>query len=132
MSLNNTFAAPAKLKRAASGEADPGLAFMLAQQAATQWQLDAERLEEAADRTADTAATITEADALVPQIAALEERIRPFANYLDLAIRFEAQEILAALEAVRTRLGRLSRRLQPPTPWRDPAQLVAELLERRH
>jgi hypothetical protein len=113
-----------------SSEADPALAFMLAQQKTTQLQLDAHRLDLTAEAGLDPAPIISEAELSLQQIAALKERIAPFGHYVDMAIRFEAQEVTAALGAVETRLTRLLQRLKPDLPWRDPAQLAETLRAR--
>jgi hypothetical protein len=115
-----------------NSDADPGLAFMLAQQKTTQLQFDADRLDATAEAGLETDPVVAEAELCVRQIGALQERIAPLANYVDIAVRFEAQEILAALEAVNTRMERLIRRLQPELPWRDPRLLLEELRSRTH
>jgi hypothetical protein len=114
------------------GDADPSLAFMLAQQKTTQLQIDADRMETTAEAGLDTGPIVSEAELSLQQIGALRDRIEPFANYVDMAIRFEAQEVLAALDRIDIRMERLVWRLKPNLPWRDPAQLVVDLLARAH
>jgi hypothetical protein len=105
---------------------------MLAQQAMTRWQQDVERLGDAADAGEDTDAIVTEAEGAIQQIAALSERVEPFANYVDIAIRFEAQEILAALEALRTHFSRVARMARRDIPWIDATQVAEALHAKRH
>jgi hypothetical protein len=105
---------------------------MLAQQAMTRWQQDVERLGEAADAGEDTDAIVTEAEGAIQQIVALTERVTPFANYIDLATRFEAQEVLAALEALRIHFGRVARLARRDIPWIDATQVVEALHAKRH
>lgn len=117
---------------ALNSDADPGLAFMLAQQRTTQLQFDADRLDATADAGLDTRPLVAEAELSIQQIGTLRERIAPFANYVDMAIRFEAQEVLVALDAVHERMERVVRRLHPDLPWRDPAELVEQMRARTH
>ena len=113
-------------------DVDPGLAFMLAQQRTTQLQLDVHRLDLTAKAALDPGPVVAESELSLHQITALKQRISPFANYVDMAIRFEAQEVTAALDAVQTRLERIVQRLKPDLPWRDPVQLAETLRARVH
>ncbi|HQZ13478.1 MAG TPA: hypothetical protein PK286_11405 [Devosia sp.] len=115
-----------------SADADPGLAFMLAQQMTTQLQEDAQRLHLTAEAGLDPEPIISESELSLHQISGLKERIAPFGNYVDLAIRFEAEEVIAALDAVELRLERLLQRLKPDLPWRDPSQIVETMRTRPH
>ena len=135
MSLVNVLARASAFNFKPTGlhsDADPGLAFMLAQQKTTQLQLDADRLDATADAGLEIEPIIAEAELSMQQIGALKERIAPLANYVDIAIRFEAQEILAALDVVDKRMERIVRRLTPDLPWRDPVQVVEKLLAAAH
>lgn len=109
---------------------DPKLAFMLAQQSITRWRLDADRLGDAVDMGSDEDTIATEAETAANAMAALKARIEPFTCFVDLATRFEAQEILAALDDLASAFARILRRTQP-APWRDPERLAAELQARR-
>ncbi len=118
--------------RVPNSDDDPGLAFMLAQQAISRWQLDVERLGEAADAGEDTEAIVTEAAGAIQQIVALADRVTPFANFIDIAVRFEAQEILAGLESLRMHFDRVARLARPNMPWMDASQVVEQLHAKRH
>jgi hypothetical protein len=134
--MSRIFQTPAWLKSNAIPRAvpvpdtDPKLAFMLAQQSISLWRLDAERLGDAVDMGSEDPAITMEATAALQRVGALRDRIGPFANYIDIAIRFEAQEVLAALEQLGSAFERVVRRMQP-APWRDPVKLAAELQARR-
>jgi hypothetical protein len=109
---------------------DTSLVFMLAQQAMTRWQFETALLENALPQEA--AATAEAAEATAAQIAALAERVEPYVDFVDMAVRFEAQEILAAIVALQERLSRIVRIAKPDVPFRDAAELVDALLARRH
>lgn len=112
-------------------DTDPKLAFMLAEQSVTRWRHDADRLAETLDMGISTEALEAEAVGTRPQIATLRERIEPFCNYIDIAVRFEAQELLAAIDVLDGRFERLIRRALPNAPWRDPAEVAKDLQARR-
>jgi hypothetical protein len=109
---------------------DPRLVFMFAQQSVTGWRRDAVRLGEAADSGAEAEPVLSEATALLQRIGAQRDRIAPFANYINIAVRFEAQEILAALAQLTLEFERVVRRMRP-APWRDPEKLVRSLQARQ-
>jgi hypothetical protein len=115
-----------------AADGDPTLAFMLAQQAVTRWHFELERLSKALEEGGAGDAVATEAQVAIQQIAALSERIHPFSADLDTAVRFEAQEVLAALDALRRDFTRILRLLEPEPPFRDAAQLAASLQARRN
>jgi hypothetical protein len=48
-----------------------------------------------------------------------------------MAIRFEAQELLAALAELRARMSRFVSRPRSDAPWRDATQLVESLKANR-
>jgi hypothetical protein len=111
---------------------EPSLAFMLAHQAIMRWRFDLERFTNSADLGIDREATAQEAEAAMQQIIALTERVEPFLLFVDMAVRFEAQENLASLAALRAEMGRIVRQLSPEAPWRDPAQVAEAMHARRH
>jgi hypothetical protein len=104
---------------------------MFAQQSITDWRRQANRLGDLVDLGAETAETGEAAGLCQQQVSAWRERIAPYANYLDIAVRFEAQEVLAALDDLDRAFARVVRRTRP-APWRDPNRLAAELQARRH
>lgn len=112
-------------------DADPALAFMLAHQAMTRWQYDVGRLAGLADTGVSTDEIVTAAEAAQQQILALQERIRPFANYVEMAVRFEAQEVVAGLDRLHAEMDGVIRLVRPQAPWRDAAKIV-EALTSRH
>jgi hypothetical protein len=109
---------------------DPTLIFLFAQQSVTRWRRDAERLGEAVDNGAPASPVLSETATLLQQLFAIRDRVSPFANYIDTAVRFEAQEILVALAQLRLEFERIVRRVSP-APWRDPAKLVQSLQARQ-
>ena len=125
---------PRKRKDAARTEVDPQLAFMLARHGMTRWQFDAERFIAVAEgRTGshrDRMLVLLEAELGMQQIKALESRIESFVKAKDLAVRFEAQEVMAALETVHNRMVRAVQRLQPNAHRRDASQIFASLQAR--
>ncbi len=109
---------------------DPRLVFMFAQQSVTVWRRDAVRLGEAVDSGMEAGPVLTEAAAALQQVGALRHRIAPFANFINIAVRFEAQEILVALAQLTLEFERIVRRMRP-APWRDPAKLARSLHARQ-
>jgi hypothetical protein len=134
--MNLVYQTPAWLKSNAIpravpvGDPEPRLAFMFAQQSITRWRQQADRLGDLVDMGAEGAELGEEAVVGRQQVGVWRERIAPFANYIDIAVRFEAQEVLAAIEDVDRAFARILRRAQP-APWRDPNRLAAELRARR-
>ena len=118
-------------RRRIESDNDPALAFMLAQQATTRLQFEARRLESVAATAKDPEFSRSEAQIAIDQIAALRARIAPFQHAVHEAIRFEAQEILAALEGVREQFARVA---EPHAPGSSggAAEIVARLMRRRH
>jgi hypothetical protein len=112
-------------------DTDPRLAFMFAQQSITSWRLEAEQLGDLVDVGVEGEEICAPARLLRQQIGTWRERIAPFANFIDIATRYEAQEVLAALDDVDRDFARILRRMQP-APWRDPKRLAAELGARKH
>jgi hypothetical protein len=112
------------------GGPEPRLAFMFAQQSITLLRKDADRLGELVDAGVEGAELGDDALAGRQRVGVWRERVGPFANYIDIAVRFEAQEVLAALDEIDRVFARVLRRTQP-APWRDPNRLAAELQARR-
>lgn len=108
---------------------DPGLAFMLARQATNRLQFDAHALGAASPRHAELAQS--EAQIAIDQIAALRARIAPFQHGTSDAIRFEAQEILAALDGIHEIFARVAEPTDRPST-RTAVDIAAHLLKRRH
>jgi hypothetical protein len=113
-----------------SEETEPTLALMLAQQAVTRWQFDLERFAEASD--ADNDLVVRDSELSIQQIRALRERITPFRNYVEMAVRFEAEEVLVTLEGLEKSFARIVHRRQPDAPWRDATEVVQGLSSRRY
>jgi len=109
---------------------DANLTLMLAQQATTRWQFDLERFGEAA--ASDNDLVLSESDLSIQQIRALRDRIAPLRHYVDMALRFEAEEVLLALEGLEASFARVVHRRQPNPPWRNAAEVAQGLSNRRH
>lgn len=117
--------------RRAASDTDPHLAFMLAHQATNHLRLEMRSLAESVAKAKDPAFARYETDIAISQCEALKERIRPFATFIDQAIRFEAQEILAALDSIRQDLAAIDARAEPP-PQKGAAEIAARLMGRRN
>ena len=74
--------------RRAASDTDPHLAFMLAHQATNHLRLEMRSLAESVATAKDPAFARYETDIAISQCEALKERIRPFATFIDQAIRF--------------------------------------------
>lgn len=109
---------------------DANLTLMLAQQAIARWQFDLERFGEAA--ASDNDLVVSESDLSIQQIRALRDRIAPFRHYVDMALRFEAEEVLVALTGLEASFARVVHRRQPNPPWRNAAEVAEDLNNRRH
>ena len=110
---------------------DPALAFMLAQQAASRLQSEAQRLEAIAASARDRDLASSEAQIAIAQIAALKSRIAPFQHGTREEVQFEAQEILASLDSTCEHFERIAQS-SGSTPPRNAAEIAARLLGRRH
>jgi hypothetical protein len=122
-------AKPPNVVARGAAEPEPALAMMLAQQAVTRWLFDLERFAEASD--ADHDLVVRDSELAIQQIRALGERITPFRNFVDMAVRFEAEEVLVTLQGLEKSFARIVHRLQPDAPWRDAAQVAEQLSTRR-
>lgn len=111
-------------------ETGPDLAFMLARQATNRMRLDLRRLADAPTTSRDPGFAQYEAEIAIGQIDALAERIRPFAAFSDQAIRFEAQEILAALDSIRHDMIAIADQLEPAR-GKTASEVAARLMSRR-
>lgn len=111
---------------------DPALAFMLAQQAMNRWQVEADRFAAAADSARDKEDVAHEVQLAMQQIRALAERIEPFVSHREMAVKFEAEEVLVALDVLQARMARVLHSLNFAVPWRNAAQLADALRTRRH
>ena len=120
----------------ASGVTDSGdrsrLAFMLARQAMTRWRCDVERLGTELERRRPATWATHDLELAVRQVASLTDHMRPFAQATDEAVRFEAQEVLVALETLENRIWRLRGRLDPTARRRTPMEVFANLTRVRH
>ena len=116
--------------RPAASESDPDLALMLAQQAINRLQFELRSLSDPAPSTKDREFMRYEATIAIGAVEALANRMRPFASFIDQATRFEAQEILAALDGIRTELERI---VEPHEEEKagDAVDVAARLLARR-
>lgn len=110
---------------------DPVLAFMLAQQAASRLQFEARALETTAATSRDRELVRSEVQIAIGQIEALRSRIAPFQHGTRDEVRFEAQEILAALDGTREHFERIGQSAGPPVA-RNAMEVAARLLRRRH
>lgn len=107
------------------------LAFMLARQTIARWRFDTQRLEQqlaGSPLPKDLALMLMEAERGLAQVQALVGRVQLFVRSRDLAIRFEAQEILVTVAELETRLAGIQRRSQQHR--RSPAEVKAALLAR--
>lgn len=116
--------------RPVASESDPDLALMLAQQAINRLQFELRSLSDPGTANRDPEFARYEASIAIGAVEALANRMRPFASFIDRATRFEAQEILAALDGIRTELERI---VQPREREKadDAADVAARLLARR-
>jgi hypothetical protein len=116
------------IARNTAARADVGLAFMLARQGMTRLRFDADRLQQFSRGKLphDPAMILMEAELGQHRTRALTERLRPFTRSRDLSVRFEAQELLVALDRVNEVMDKTVRLLRP-TPRRHPAQVEADL-----
>ena len=108
---------------------EPVLAMLLAQQAIARWRFDLERYENAS--TAERELVVQEAEASIGQMRALGDRLAPYRNYVDMAVRFEAEELSVALAALREAFARVVARLAEDIPWREAETVAEELVGRR-
>lgn len=100
---------------------------MLARQGTTRLNADAARLHQHARLSGgDPELLLLEARLGQQQTRALAERLRPLTRSRDMAVRFEAQELLVALERVAETIEATINRLVPPAP-RTPSQIAAAL-----
>lgn len=105
--------APRTARHAVVGnEAD--LTFMLARPALTRWQFETERLRQLAGNrsAAKRRLALLESELGLAQVKALAGRIEPLTQSGDLAVRFEAQETLVALDSVGDQLGSIRERVR--------------------
>lgn len=128
-SASRSFATRSDVRRPVT-ETGPELTFMLAHQATNRLRLELSRLEDAAGTSRDPGFAHYEASIAIDQVEALADRLRPFTAFIDQAIRFEAQEILAALDSIRHRLGSVCDRLEP-NRGRAASDVAARLMRRR-
>jgi hypothetical protein len=103
---------------------------MLAQQATNRLRFELQSLEDKLATVRDPELSRYEAEMAMGQTEALQERIRPFTSYIDQATRFEAQEIVAALEVIRRELGTILDKMVPSRP-NEAADVAARLMTRR-
>ena len=108
---------------------EPNLAMLLAQQAIARWRFDLERYENASPTEREL--VVTEAEASIQQMQALGDRLAPYRNYIDMAVRFEAEELSVALAALREAFARVVARLADDIPWREAEAVAEELVARR-
>ena len=108
------------------------LAFMLARQAMTRWRCDIERLGTELERRRPSESATHDLELAVRQVASLTDHMRPFAQATEDAVRFEAQEVLVALETLEKRIWRLRGRLDPTARRRTPMEVLANLTSARH
>lgn len=107
------------------------LALMLARQTIARWRFDTRRLEQhfaGNPLPKDRALILMEAELGLTQVRTLVDRVQLFVRSRDLAIRFEAQEMLVTLGGLETRLADIQRCSQPHR--RFPAAIKAALLAR--
>jgi hypothetical protein len=111
-------------------ENDPDLAFMLARQATNRLQLDLGMLKDARADGKDGRFVRAEAGIAIGQIDMLKQRIKPFTDFIDQAVRFEAQEMLVVLEGIRDAFESLVEVVEPARP-QGAREIAARLLARR-
>ncbi len=117
-----------KQQRAPVGK-EAELTFMLARPALTRWQFETERLRQLASNwsAAKRRLALLESELGLAQVKALSDRIEPLTKSHDLAVRFEAQETLVALDSVGGQLGSIRERVRegkPPLAAAEPATEV--------
>jgi hypothetical protein len=122
-------------KPPASARPETKLTFILARNAVAQWRFDSERLRRLARARSprDRGMALMESELGLSQIRSLASRIQRFARSRDMAVRFEAQEMLVALDAVEHRIDRIWDQLRTERPRRSADEIRAALLARvRH
>ncbi len=94
------------------------LTFMLARPALTRWQFETERLRQLANNwsAAKRRLALLESELGLAQVKALSDRIEPLTKSQDIAVRFEAQETLVALDSVGGQLGSIRERVRESGP----------------
>lgn len=103
------------------------LTFMLARPALTRWQFETERLRQLARNRspAKRGLALMESELGLAQIKALADRIQPLTNSQNMAVRFEAQETLVALDTVGDRLGSILDEARADLPRREVDEINA-------
>lgn len=91
----------------APSKTEADLTFILARAAVTRWRFETERLRRLARNwsPAKRELALMESELGVAQIKALANRIEPLTESRNMAVRFEAQETLVALNSVGARVG---------------------------
>lgn len=107
------------------------LTFMLARPALTRWQFETERLRQLAGNRspAKRGLALMESELGLAQIKALADRIQPLTNSQNMAVRFEAQETLVALDTVGDRLGSILDQARVDLPRREVDEINAAVFE---
>lgn len=105
------FAAKARRRRHKAGPTaggkvlkDPKLMFILAGQSILRWQIAAERLQLPARNPTEYASMRIEIELGLAQLVSVADRVRPLAKSRNMAVRFEAEEVMARLDALTARM----------------------------
>ena len=89
---------------------DPQLVFILARQSLLRWEFAAATMAPHPDRaTTEEAKLLTEIELGLEQLRSVHRQILPLARSHALAIRFEAEEVMARVEALAEKMERQQR-----------------------
>lgn len=123
---------PTATKRASPRRSEAKLSFMLGGQALARWSFRLAELQRlAGDPTAEAREHLLMETRLgLQQMAALADRMQTFSRSRILPVRFEAQEMLAAVAGIEERLAEVQRQLDGQPPVRPAEEVAAALLGR--
>lgn len=121
---------PTARRRAAKLRQDPRLTFILAHQTILRWQLAAQRLQRPVRIPSEGTALRIEAELGLGQLQAVSERVRPLTRLRDLAVRFEAEELMVRLGELEAQLLRSQQTLaiHSSAPRRTARELAETLM----
>jgi hypothetical protein len=108
------------------------LSFMLGRQALACWNFRLARLQQLAGVASpdERELLVIEARLGMQQMASLAERMQTFSRSTIVSVRFEAQEMLAAVARIEAQLSQVQRQLTRQAPVRPAGEIAATLLGR--
>ena len=108
--------AKAAARPAAKTFKDPQLVFILARQSVLRGQFAARCLQSTIGRPADRAALRMEIELGLMQLQSVSARLQPLSRSRTLAVRFEAEEVLARLATIRDEMEEAQLELMADAP----------------